>query len=85
MKLAGVGYGLKMAQAKVTLDIYLQANGARLVHATRGFWRDDQGKALAGQREAMTWASRSAKDDQGVWVLVREADLLEAWANLRRI
>jgi len=84
MKLAGMPYGLKMAQAAVTLDTYLEANGNRLVHATRGFWRDEDGQALDGQREAMrTWASRNrSADGEDKWVLVREEHLSEALAGL---
>jgi len=86
MKMAGVAYGLKMAEAAETMDAYLEANGNRLVHASRGFWRDGEGKAYPGQREAMSaWASRnrSASDeDQGEWVLVREDQVHEALRGL---
>jgi hypothetical protein len=81
MKLAGVAYGLKLAQAEATMKVYREANGNRLVHASRGFWRGEDGKPYAGQREAMSaWASRnrSASDDQAEWVLVREEQLAEA-------
>ncbi len=85
MKLAGMAYGLKMAEAAATLDTYLEANGGRMVHATRGFWRAEDGTAYAGQREAMSaWASRnrSASDDQGEWVLIREEHLVPALLGL---
>ncbi len=81
MKLAGVAYGLKLAEAEDTMKVYLEANGNRLVHASRGFWRAEDGKPFSGQREAMSaWASRnrSASDDQGEWVLVREEQLAAA-------
>jgi hypothetical protein len=81
MKLAGVAYGLKLAQAEATMKVYREANGNRLVHASRGFWRGEDGKPYAGQREAMSaWASRNrtASDNQGEWVLVREEQLAAA-------
>lgn len=85
MKLAGVAYGMKMAEAEDTMGVYLEANGNRLVHASRGFWRDEDGKAFSGQREAMTaWArrSRTGSDDQGEWVLVAEGQLAAARSHL---
>lgn len=73
LKLAGIGYGLKLAEAESTMGTYLRANGGRLVHSTRGFWRDNDGQAV-GQREAMvSWAKRAGSDDDGQWQLVRVA------------
>jgi hypothetical protein len=37
--LKGMGYGMKAADQAAYLDL----NGGRLVHATRGFWRDGKG------------------------------------------
>lgn len=37
---------------------YLDLNGQRLVHATRGFWRDAHGLRLSGIREAKRLAHR---------------------------
>ncbi len=72
VKLAGVGYGLKLAGRADTMDGYLAANGGRMVHASRGFWRDREGEQV-GQREAMrAWAQKPGEDD-GQWVLVRRA------------
>jgi hypothetical protein len=86
MKLAGVGYGLKLAQAGATMSVYLEANGKRLVHASRGFWRGEDGKPFSGQREAMSaWASRNRSESaQDEWVLVREEQLAEARSVLVR-
>jgi hypothetical protein len=73
MKLAGVGYGLKEAEAAATMGTYLRANGQRLVHASRGFWRDLDGEPC-GQREAMvSWAKQAGASDDGQWQLVRVA------------
>lgn len=72
LKLAGVGYGLKLSQAEATMGEYLEANGKRLVHATRGFWQVDGHKT--GQREAMAeWSRRWGNDngETGQWQLVR--------------
>jgi len=50
---APITYGMKMVlppantppeQAAADLRTYLDLNGNRLVHATRGFWRDEQGR-----------------------------------------
>ncbi len=73
LKLAGIDYGLKMADTEENLRTYLDCNGDRLVHATRGYWRDAEGKALAGVREAMTAFARSKGNDEriGTWELVR--------------
>jgi hypothetical protein len=73
LKLAGVSYGLKQAQAEDTMRTYLRANGGRLVHTTRAFWRDLDGQAVS-QREAMVaWARRAGTEDDGKWQLVRVA------------
>jgi hypothetical protein len=73
LKLAGIDYGLKMADTEENLRTYLDCNGGRLVHTTRGYWRDKDGKALPGVREAMTAFARSKGDDEriGTWELVR--------------
>lgn len=69
VKLAGVSYGLKSIDAEAGMDDYLTANGKRLVHASRGWWRDDAG-ARCTQREAMFAAGRaSGRLPQGEWVL----------------
>lgn len=74
LKLAGIGYGLKQTQAEATMRTYLRANGGRLVHTTRAFWRDLDGQAV-GQREAMVaWAKRAGpSEDDDQWRLVRVA------------
>jgi hypothetical protein len=78
LKLAGIDYGLKMAESEASLRTYLDCNGDRLVHATRGYWLDGQGKALAGVREAMAAFGRSKGNDEriGTWELVK-ADQVE--------
>lgn len=74
LKLAGIGYGLKQAQGEATMRTYLRANGQRLVHSTRGFWKDLDGQAVS-QREAMVaWAKRAGTSgDEDHWQLVRVA------------
>ncbi len=70
VKLAGASYGLKLAGKVETMDGYLAANGGRMVHASRGFWRNREGEQV-GQREAMrSWATRESDSDD-VWVLIR--------------
>ncbi len=73
LKLAGIDYGLKLADTEESLRTYLDCNGNRLVHATRGYWRDAEGKTLPGVREAMAAFARTKGDDEriGTWELVR--------------
>ncbi len=80
LKLAGLGYGMKQTQAAETMDSYLKANGGRMVHTTRGFWRDQDGNPLSGQREAMTaWARQLGSDESsGPWLMVRDEDVSKA-------
>lgn len=68
--LKGVGYGLK----GVGDDSYLDANGRRLVHASRGFWRDLEGRPISRIRGAVREARRVAYGvSEGRWILQREA------------
>lgn len=55
------GYGLKLAQRSETLREYLDWNGGRLIHASRGFWRDGaRGGRLAGVDAARrVWRERA--------------------------
>lgn len=72
VKMAGVSYGLKMTEASASQLAYLAANGGRLVHASRLFWRDNIGKAC-GQRAGMAaWAAEHGQSWGERWVLVRE-------------
>jgi len=77
----GLRYGMKLVDAEASAKVYLEANGGRLVHSTRGYWRDDQGKKLT-QREAMTW--RPPGGEREAWQLIRRADLGSALAGVRR-
>lgn len=80
VKLAGITYGLKMTEQEASMRAYLDANGGRLVHASRSFWQVNGERA--GQREAMrAWASRSTKGE-GEWQLIRADQLPRALAAL---
>jgi hypothetical protein len=83
LKLAGIDYGLKMAESEASLRTYLDCNGDRLVHATRGYWRDAEGKGLPGVREAMATFARSKGGDEriGTWELVRADQVDRALAG----
>lgn len=69
LKLAGVGYGMKMAEAEESLGVYLGENGGRLVHGSRGFWRDENGErcTLGAAREAFVRTLRT-EDVEREWV-----------------
>jgi hypothetical protein len=81
--ISGVAYGLKLVEAQAEADTYLTANGNRLVHAQRGFWRDEGGNRLTGIRPAMRAAGRAGREDEreGTWVLMRETDIRSFLAN----
>lgn len=51
---------------------YLEINGGRLVHASRGFWRDADMQPLRSQREAVQ-AARAALGLVDLWQLVQAA------------
>jgi hypothetical protein len=69
--LKGVRYGLKGVDGGP--EIYLQANGGRLVHASREFWRDASGRRISRVRGAVREARRLAYGEaEGRWLLQRE-------------
>jgi hypothetical protein len=72
--LAGTAYTLKGA---VESEQHLARNGGRLIHASRGYWRDFNGRPVAGVREAVKTALRAKYGllEPGRWLLVREKDL----------
>lgn len=67
LKLAGEAYGLKLASEPESLTRYLDANGGRMVHASRGFWRDLGGVALPGVRAAVREAAKLAGEGEHAW------------------
>lgn len=48
---------------------FLEVNGGRLVHPSRGFWRDAAGSSLKDRRQAMAEA-RAARGLTGQWLLL---------------
>jgi hypothetical protein len=71
MKLTGIDYGMKHAEAAE----YLEANGKRLVHSSRGFWIGQEGEKLALREAQSVWA-KSVHDEQvGEWRRVRDQDV----------
>ena len=72
VKMTGVFYGIKTSEDAAGMSAYLDTNGGRLVHASRGWWLDRNG-APCTQRTAMEEATRSSGlDDEGPWELVAE-------------
>lgn len=56
-----IGYGVKEAlRGPTAARALLDLNGHRLVHGTRGFWRDQDGNTLKGSRAAEKVASRTS-------------------------
>lgn len=85
MKLAGIGYGMKLAEAQTQLAGYLAANGGRLVHTSRGWWLTPKGVPTT-QREAVQGALRAIRpaDRDADWVLCRGL-VEEGWRALRPV
>lgn len=73
MKLAGIDYGMKHAEAVG----YLAANGGRLVHSSRGFWIGENGEKLPLREAQTVWARRAhdVAEVPGQWRRVRDQDL----------
>ncbi len=68
--LAAHAYTTKMASDPSTLERYLSANGARLVHVSRGFWRRPDGSSIPSTRVAMREAREAVHGpSDGHWVL----------------
>lgn len=82
VKMAGIQYGLKMAEQEASMSAYLRANGGRLVHASRGFWRvKDQPVGLGEAKKA--WAREHASSAaEGTWTLIRAEHLSRALASV---
>ncbi len=77
LKLAASAYGIKGALESGTLAQYRAANGGRrLVHTSRGFWRDRDGRAIRSTRGAVQNALQVAHGQrEGTWVLEHETTL----------
>jgi hypothetical protein len=74
MKLAGLDYGMKGATALgEQAATYLEANGKRLHHQSRTYWRHPSGEPIKGAKDAVK-AARAARgrSDEGNWVIERE-------------
>lgn len=56
LPLAPLDLGL---DARACMELHLRLNGRRLVHASRRFWRDADGKTLTGVRAARTVARQT--------------------------
>jgi hypothetical protein len=69
LKLAGVGYGLKMMSGDDTeaFDLYMRSNGERFVHSSRGYFRGSDGEHLSLRAARQEWSAACA-DDPGPWV-----------------
>jgi len=78
-----VGYGLKGASRKEGLEQYLAANGGRLVHASRGFWREGRdGPHINGIRGARNVALEriyGKRETGDLWKLVPWRKGTTAW------
>jgi hypothetical protein len=57
LKLAGLNYGLKLAQRQDSLDRYLEVNGGRLSHQSRAFFRNAAGDPCGLTEARAAWRS----------------------------
>ena len=69
VKLAGIDYGLKLAERKDALEVYLEHNGGRLCHHSRGFFRDELGE-VCGLTEGRAAWRRLVTEEPEDWALV---------------
>lgn len=75
VKLAGYGVKLAGESSSDALCRFLDVNGARLVHTSRSFWRDENG-GPCGAREARRAFLRTVRDDVGdEWIAVFDRSL----------
>lgn len=74
LKLAADAYGTKLARGDMEqLSTYLRVNGGRqLVHASRGFWRDQDGNRLSGVAEARKVAQGPSEGHE--WAFYRSGE-----------
>jgi hypothetical protein len=63
----GLMYGMKTLEGDGQGD-YLGANGARLVHASKGYWLDAEGRSCGVKKARDDWASLRS-DEQHQWDL----------------
>ena len=49
VKMAADAYGLKQATSATDREAFIDANGGRLLHTSRGFWRDGQERIRGGR------------------------------------
>jgi hypothetical protein len=57
LKLAGLNYGLKLAERQESLERFLEVNGYRLCHHSRGFFRNVAGEACGLTEGRRAWRS----------------------------
>jgi len=76
VKLAADAYGTKLARGDMEqLGAYLRANGGRqMVHASRGFWRGQDGRVLSGVGEARKLAQGPSGGHR--WAFYRSRELV---------
>ena len=77
LKHAAAAYSLKLARGQEeSLLQYLDLNGGRMVHTSRGFWRDaTAGLPLRGVRDAVALAMTREFGESDDWVLVNETEV----------
>jgi len=78
--LKGIGYGLKGSAGEESARVYLEVNGARLTHQSRGFF---EGGVRAAEQRGVERA-RAAGEQQD-WQLVRVSDLASATSPAPRL
>jgi hypothetical protein len=74
----GSTYGMKLVERSESLNRYLDCNGGRLVHASRGFWLDASGKPTTQKGAIESWRNARGEGDNGRWELFHRSHLARA-------
>jgi hypothetical protein len=75
--------GLPAADAALSIDRFLALNNGRLVHPSRGFWRDFSGRPL-GTRDHAIKVALGRSLDEVQWVISREDSIAATQEYLRQ-
>ena len=75
LKLAGLDYGVTLSKREECLERYLEVNGGRLSHQSRGFFRDASGKSCGLTEARAAWRSLAhGGDGKETWALRHRPD-----------
>lgn len=70
MRLPMSGLRLNVPDAAEVMREHLIDNGERMIHGSRGYWRDDEGRPLGGMRAALAHLQRERTPPGSRWRVV---------------